>query len=42
MAQAMHALPLKKGQKIIMIEDEFPSGVYAVKALVEKSGADLK
>ena len=42
MAQAMQNVELKKGQKIIIIEDEFPSGVYAVKALVEKSGAELK
>ena len=42
MAQVMNNVPLKKGQKVIMIEDEFPSDVYTVKALIEKSGAELK
>ena len=42
MAQAMTNVKLNKGQKIIMIEDEFPSDVYAVKAAVERSGAELK
>jgi len=41
MAQAVNNISLSKGQKILMIADEFPSVVYALQSLAESSGAEL-
>jgi len=41
MAQVCSNVTLSKGQKVLVIEDEFPAAVYAVQSLVASSGAEL-
>lgn len=41
LATAARNLPLRRGQKILLLEDQFPSNVYCWKALAAKSGGEI-
>src|SRR5215210_8364345 len=40
-AVAAANVPVREGQKILILEDQFPSNVYSWRELAQRSGADL-